>query len=125
MSYQRADYEESKKDFTELGRIELIAREMVFDIRERGFDGDWGLIERHLASAFLASYHTERTRDDWMNLADALHGKLRMVDEDRKDRYKKSFNRLVRAGFLYSKAGKSGERVYGLHFDNPKYYKES
>ena len=63
---------EQKKQYVELGNLEIQARTIAYKIRERSFDDDWSMAERILASAFQADWSSQRTREDWVNLAEVL-----------------------------------------------------
>ena len=87
------------------------AERMMSEVRERGWE-DWGLVERVLAKAFLADWYSERPRSDWVRLAEALESVTLQKSEKT---VKRAFNRMVRAGYLYSCAGRN-ERNYGINF---------
>lgn len=104
-----------KKEYVELGSMEKEARGIVYEIRERSFEGDWGYAERVLANAFKADLYSERTREKWVALADVLEND-NLGKPENEARVKKAFNRMVRAGYLYSRIAHGGKRYYGLHY---------
>jgi len=98
--------------------MEVQARTTMGEALERGWN-DWGLIERVLAKAFMADWATERPRSEWIRLAEALEGIEfnNLYCENIDKRVKKAFNRMVRAGYLYSSNIK-GKRSYGINLTN-------
>ena len=74
-------------------------------------DNDWGITERVIIKAFLADWSSERDRDSWTTLAVALE---RFHTDEEKT--KRAYRRLVKDGYLYSKAGSKGKRNYGINF---------
>lgn len=105
--------------FLEVGDIEKEAREITGNLFERGWD-DWGLVERVVAKALKADYYSERTMVEWIELANILERtSIDVKDEETLKRVKNAFNRMVRGGYLYSKAGSAftkGKRVYGINY---------
>jgi hypothetical protein len=107
------------RPFKDVCELELKAREICGNLFERGWD-DYGIVERVLAKAFLADWSSERTAQEWVNLAEILENvTLSEVDYAQDplmaldDRLKKAFKRMVREGYLYSRTSR-GKRYYGL-----------
>lgn len=105
-------YKKFRKEFVKLSELEKVARGIYFDIRERSFDGDWSCVEREFARAMLSDWAHERTLSDWTNLAMAF-SRLNITER----LAGKAMRRLIRANYVYSRAGSKGKRYYGLNLD--------
>lgn len=97
----------------EVSELETTARKLMTEVFERGWK-DWGLAERVLAKAFMADHASERSREDWVRLGEVLENVE--FKHSAQPQIKRAFNRMVRAGYLYSKV-KGDTRNYGIHFN--------